>query len=378
MGEGSTQSNELIDNARSIVNQIQVYTSTDSGLKARYDKAKKTIRAFRKPAFYEIETKCNLKCEGCYYFEGGDTWNIDVENPVTDWNSFFEKEKRRGVTMAYFVGAEPALSQDRLVSAAEHFQWGNIGTNGTIKLSNEIPYRIGVSVWAGDEDADIKLRGANSFRKALRNYQGDPRAIMLFTVTPQTISQVAEVARLCREHGVELTFNMYSPTHSYLNKIASAAKNNTTFFRFSNEKSSLIFNPKSLAEAREAMGSALDDFPETVRYCHEYNDYMCQPGSRYRIDPNGVATNCQSRIVDPMRYHTVDFQTASVKCCTPDVDCSDCRMYSGGWSSRFIPAQRDVESVDAFKGWLNTIDTLGRIFLYPLPEWLAINAEEKK
>lgn len=371
MGEGSTKSNEPIDNARSIVNQIQLYTSTDSALKARYDKAKKTIRAFRKPAFYEIETRCNLKCEGCYYFEGGDTWLIDVEKPVTDWKSFFEEENRRGVTMAYFVGAEPALSQDRLVSAAEHFQWGNIGTNGTIRLSNEIPYRIGVSVWAGEEDADIKLRGANSFRKALKNYQGDPRAIMLFTVTPQTTSQVAEVARLCQEHGVELTFNMYSPTHSYLNKIASATKNNTTFFRFSNEKNSLIFDPKSLAEAREAMGSAIEDFPETVRYCHEYNDYMCQTGSRYKIDSHGVATNCQSRIVDPMRYHTVDFKTASVKCCTPDVDCSDCRMYSGGWSSRFIPAQRDVESVNAFKGWLNTIDTLGRIFLYPLPDWLA-------
>ena len=33
-----------------------------------YEEAKRVVRAFRKPAFYEVATRCNLFCEGCYYF----------------------------------------------------------------------------------------------------------------------------------------------------------------------------------------------------------------------------------------------------------------------------------------------------------------------
>lgn len=361
------------DQARQVSRAIKSLVESHPALAERYDRAKETVRAFRRPAFYEIETRCNLKCEGCYYFEGGDTWKNVGARPNSDWEAFFQDEAKRGVSMAYFVGAEPALAQQRLLAAAGKFRWGNIGTNGTIALEKDIPYRIGVSLWAGDDATDRHLRGASVFRKALSNYEGDKRAIMLLTVSRDTIEQVPEVARLCREHGVELTYNLYSPTITFLNKLTNSSQHDERFFRFSNTVESPIFSDADLERTREVLGSSVEDYPGTVIYCQEYNDYMCQPGSRYQLDENGVAVDCQSRIRPPMRYHTTDLESREVKCCTPDVDCRHCRMYSGGWSSRFVPSARDVESHTAFVAWLNVIDTLGRIFLYPLPSWLNMD-----
>ncbi len=109
----------------------------------------------------------------------------------------------------------------------------------------------------------------------------------------------------------------------------------------------------------------MEDFPDTVIYSHAYNAWATRAGPLYDIDPaTGVADRCGSRIVGQMRYHRPDLQRVDVKCCTADVDCSQCRMYSGGWSTKFRPCAQDVASESAFCDWLEMIDNLGRIFLY--------------
>ena len=70
-----------------------------------------------------------------------------------------------------------------------------------------------------------------------------------------------------------------------------------------------------------------------------------------------------------LHYHTTDLRRASVKCCTSDVDCSQCRLYSGGWSSRLEPGWSDLASVEAFEDWLGMIAMLGRIHVnVPRPD----------
>lgn len=334
-------------------------------LREKYSRARKIVRAFKAPAFYEVTTKCNLKCEGCYYFEGGKTASIRARDRIDDWKRFFADEAARGVSMAYFVGAEPAMAPDRLMAAAEHFPYGNIGTNGTIRIDSSVQYRIGVSVWAGDDEADTRLRGGSVFRKALRNYAGDPRAIILLTVSKWAVDQIPRVAELCQDHDLPLTFNIYSPTHQFNRKLSASAPNDSSYFRISSPDSSPKLDDAALKRLRRAMNQAIEDYPDTVIYSKSYNDYICQPGSRYELDPDtGIAIDCQSRIREPMRYFDVSLSPNPVKCCTPDVDCRTCRMYSGGWSSRFIPKPRDAASPEAFEGWLDSIETLGRIFLY--------------
>ena len=333
-----------------------------------YRMAKQVIRAFRKPAFYEISQRCNLWCEGCYYFENKNRLDSAAAVGIDEFDTFFAGEQSRGVSMGYFVGAEPALEQRRLRAAAGRIPYGKIGTNGTIRIAPDIPFRIGVSVW-GDEDTDRTLRGGGVLHKALRNYEGDPRAIMLFTLSPWNLHTVPAVLAACSDHGLPVTFSMFSPTETYLNKIRNGAPADNRFFRVAAVQGAPSFTDDDLRKAADVTTWGMQEYPETVLFSSVYRDWNTRPGPLYDIDPEtGVAENCGSRIVGHLRYHTTEARSVNVKCCTPDIDCSECRLYSGGWSSQFRPAARFLSSPDDFAEWLDMINVLGRIFLYPLPD----------
>ena len=360
-------------NLVAILKRVRDYCAADSDIARRYESAKQVVRVFRTPSFYEVSTRCNLYCEGCYYFENSDPTAsiVDADRDLAEWTAFFGREAQRNVSMAYFVGAEPALHQDRLLAAARFFPYGNIGTNGTIRMDPDVPFRIGVSAWAGDDKTDRQLRGASVFRKAIRLYQGDPRAIILYTVSAWNIGQIETVAQICADHGVELTFNFYSPTRAYNAKLAAHAPNDAAFFRQSWEGHTPCLGPQDLARARDTLEEVLERFPQTVIYSSRFNRWITENGPRYQLDSDGIATDCGSRISGRMRYHRTDLEQTSVKCCTPDVVCGTCRMYSGGWSSRFAPRPIDVATCQNFSEWLDMIEVLGRIFVRKNPHYVA-------
>jgi hypothetical protein len=350
--------------ARSILQRLHALVQANSDFSARYEEAKRVVRVFRKPAFYEITQRCNLKCEGCYYFEGGITNHVPEEASLRAWEDFFAAEAQRKITMAYFVGAEPALHQERLIAAAPYFPHGNIGTNGTIRIDPAIPYRIGVSVWAGNDSTDRELRGGAAFRKAFRNYAGDRRVIVLYTLSPWNLSEARTVAQMCRDHGLPLTFNMYSPTGNFLNKLRRESANDNEFFRVSRPGYTPCFSDEDLGRTRRVVADLMDDFRDTIVYSRAYNDWATGRGSRYDVDENGIAKRCGSQMVGNMSYYGTDLRQMQPKCATPDINCSECRMYSGGWSSRFQPDEADIASERAFSDWLDMMQVLGRIFLY--------------
>ena len=336
-------------------------------LTVRYELAKQVVRAFRVPAFYEMSQRCNLWCEGCYYFENKDKHARQDEQKIESWQAFFEAEQKRNVSMAYFVGAEPALEQDRLRAAAGRIPYGKIGTNGTILIDKEIPFRIGVSVW-GDDETDSLLRGGSVLRKALRNYAGDPRAIMLFTLSPWNLHTVPEVLKVSKDHGLPVTFSIFSPTQTYLEKIHAQQAPDNRFYRVASSRGAPVFDDEGLKKLKESFDWSLDNYADTVLFSEAYADWICKPGPLYELDDTGVAINCASRIRKPLRYHNAQLESVEPKCCTPDIDCSQCRLYSGGWSSKFVPEAQYLTSPKAFERWLDMLEVLGRIFLYPLPE----------
>jgi hypothetical protein len=334
----------------------------------RYEAAKSVVRVFRKPAFYEITQRCNLLCEGCYYFEGGLHTPVAEEKAARVWEEFFAAEAGRRISMAYFVGAEPALEQERLVTAARYFPYGNIGTNGTIRIDPVVPFRIGVSVWAGDDDTDMRMRGGSAFRKAFRNYRGDPRAIVLYTLSRWNVSSVRIVAEMCRDNGLPLTFNMYSPTATFLSRLRRGDANDTRFFRESRPSDTPAFAKEDLARVRDTVRGLMEEFPDTVIYSRAYNDWATKEAPLYEIDPaTGIAPHCGSRIIGGFSYFGSDLKPMDVKCCTPDVVCSQCRMYSGGWSSKFQPTERDVAGEAAFSSWLEMIRVHARAARHSRP-----------
>lgn len=337
-------------------------------LRPRYQLAKQVIRIFRRPAFYEISQRCNLWCEGCYYYENAHRLKVANEPTEQVWDRFFASESARGVSMAYFVGAEPALEKKRLLAAARHLKHGKIGTNGTIRLDPEINFRIGISVW-GDEDVDATLRGGSVLRKALRNYAGDGRAIMLFTLSPWNLHTVPDVMQACQDHGLPVTFSFFAPTKTYTDKISGGQQSDGQFFRIAPTEGAPSFTPDDLQRASDMMSLAMQHFPKTTLCTPAFRDIITKPGPLFKIDPvTHIAQNCGSRIQGSLRYHSTALQSEQVKCCTPDVDCRSCRLYSGVWSSQFLPAAEFLQSASHFAQWLDMIETLGRIFIYPLPE----------
>lgn len=348
---------------RLVLRRIRDIVDESPELARRYEEAKKIIRIFRKPAFYEITQRCNLKCEGCYYFEGS-FHPVTEQSSLGAWEEFFAAEAERGVSIAYFVGAEPALEQERLVAAAKTFPYGNVGTNGTVKIDPVVPYRISISMWAGDDDTDRKLRGAAVFKKAFRNYSGDPRVLVYFTLSRWNLATARTIAEMCRDNGFPMTFNLYSPTVTYLKKLAEGAANDKEFFRVSSRDDTPMFRDDDLAEARRVVLELMEDFPETVLYSKAYNDWSTKPGQLHEIDENGLAPRCGSRILGHMNYYGSDLKQQHPKCCTPDLDCAQCRIMSGGWSTKLQPDAHDLSSGAAFSSWLDLLEALNRIFVF--------------
>lgn len=354
---------KAISHRREILKLLRSILEAHPDLEPGYEHAKKIIRVFRKPAFYEITTQCNLSCEGCYYFDYNAN-PIEYNQPLGNWDSFFAAEAERGVSMAYFLGAEPALRQDRLHAAVPYFTHGNIGSNGTIPIDKDVPFRIAISVW-GAEETDARLRKNSQFRQAVNNVEGDARVNMLYTVTHFNIGQIKTVADICRDSGLELTFNLYSPTDSLLKKLEQKTGKNKPGSAAGTPQDTPCLTEDDLARTHDLLGCLMEDYPDTILYSQAYNDWSTKPGSLYTINPDtGIAEDCHSRILPPMRYYSSELKTADVKCCTPALNCSHCRMYSGGWSSKFEPEFSDVKSVSALKNWIEMIRILGRIFLY--------------
>ncbi len=159
----------------------------------------------------DLTHACNIRCEGCYFFEEGmDRHRAPADEGVFD--AFLEREKARGTNFVTVVGGEPSLMLGRLRKIYQGFRM-NVATNGVRRIPVEgfenMP--IGVSVW-GNEATDRRLRGGDRldvFRAALDNYRDDPRAFFYYTVTPAAAREIPEVVARCVENGNRVLFNFY-------------------------------------------------------------------------------------------------------------------------------------------------------------------------
>ena len=358
---------------RKVLKAIRAYCAANNEIACDYKKAKKVVRAYRRPAFYEVSTRCNLFCEGCYYFESPQESQLqDPGDSPDEWEAFFRAENQRGVSMAYFVGAEPALEPKRLFRAKRYFPFNNMGTNGTIKVDKNLPFRIGVSAWAATDEADIKLRGAAAFRKALKNFEGDSRAIILFTVSAWNLQDIPLIVRMCVDHGIDLTFNFYSPTETFLDRLMNNSIP-SQYLRESTSEDTPQLSDTQLIQARNMIEDARVAYPETVLISPNVNKILTKIGSIYDLDEDGIALSCGSKITGKFKYFKADKKEATLKCATPSIKCSECRTYSGVWSTRFKPNHIDIASEANFKSWLTDINMLGRIFLHDNPYYEEVS-----
>jgi hypothetical protein len=295
---------------------------------------------FLRESTYDMSNRCNIRCEGCYYFTGEKQF-AQENRDVAAWRQLLESEKKRGITFVVLAGAEPSLAPELCEACHQVIPLGAIASNGLKALPPEIDYRVHISVWGNDQTSLAIRKAPDMLARQIANYQGDPRAVFVYTFTPVNIAEAREVTGLVAQNGMQITFNMFSSPVGYCGPLRHTTE--------------------TLARTEQMMTALLAEFPETVIFSpynivahtrrqglHEL--FSC---SYPRMNPSTDIGLGRS-----FRQYRTDLQwDRDAACCVPDTDCADCRHYAAG--SAVVTARMYRHAVDplTFSAWLDYVDT---------------------
>lgn len=345
---------------------LRAYFERNPDLRVRYARLRRYASGIV-TSNYDVSDECNLRCEGCLYFEGNDRDGHPDDASDAAWENMFAGEARRGITFAYLAGAEPALAPERLRLAAQYIGRGVVSTNGTVPIDTSLPFALHVSLW-GDEQETPALRGGASFARAFRLFGSDPRVRFIYTVNARNIESTWTVAQHCAEQGAMLSFSLFSPTEQYKAKLAANSVNDKAYFRISQPGDHLAPGPAQLAHIRATLDAVAARYPDTVLYRPAYNRWVTDPAGLYAIDPaTGWATDCGARIHGEHRHVRADLSTSASKCCSPNIDCRDCRAYSMSAGTAVTRLRRFASTYEGFCDWLEIAEQWSHLFLRDFP-----------
>lgn len=307
-------------------------------VKERWDKVRQYF--FLRESTYDMSNRCNLRCDGCYYYEGAK--QFAVENGEADaWCKLMRAEKARGITYVVLAGAEPSLVPELLDVCYQEMPLGSIATNGFKKIPESVGYKIHISVW-GNDATSLRVRKAKDLlKKQIENYRNDPRAVFVYTFTRENIDEVHDVASDLVAEGCKLTFNVFSSPLGYTG--------------------SLRHDDNSLQRTQKAMIDLVKKYPQNVLFsvynavAHTHRSalhdlYSCSYPRQNRSQDIGLGRSFR-------QYRTDLNWDRSVACCVPDTDCADCRHYAAGSAVVTARLYRHVNNLDTFKSWLDYVDT---------------------
>ncbi len=307
-------------------------------IRERFEKVRKYF--FLRESTYDMSNRCNIRCEGCYYFQG-DKHLFEENLNVSDWQQHMRAEKERGITFVVLAGAEPSFVPDLCKTCYDEIPLGCIASNGIKVLPREIDYRIHLSVWGNDETS-LEIRKAKGMlKRQMENYHGDTRAIWVYTFTPVNIDEAREVTKKLAANNQQITFNMFSAPVGY--------------------DGHLKHTPETLARTRLVMTELLQDYPETVIYSpynimahtHEQGLHDLFSCSYPRMNPSTDIGLGRS-----FRQYRTDLQwDRAAACCVPDTDCDDCRHYAAGSAVVTARMYRHATTPRHFSAWLDYVDT---------------------
>ena len=310
----------------------------DHEIRARWEKVRQYF--FLRESTYDMANRCNIRCEGCYYYEG-DKQSARENNDPAAWRDLMRAEKARGITYVVLAGAEPSLVPELCEACFQEMPLGTIATNGLKFIPASINYKIHISVW-GNDATSFNIRNAkNMLCRQIENYQGDPRAIFVYTFTRNNIDQAREVSAILAENGCRLTFNMFSAPVGYEGPLRHTAV-------------SLDYTRRTMIELLEAYpGEVLFSHYNVVAHTHRSGLHELYSCSYPRMNPStdiGLGRSFR-------QYRTDLSWNREVACCVPDTDCVDCRHYASGSAVVTARLFRHATDPDTFKAWLDYVDT---------------------
>jgi hypothetical protein len=294
---------------------------------------------FLRESTYDMTSRCNVRCDGCYYYEGDKQHAQDNIDPAA-WRSLFRAEKERGITFVVLAGAEPALVPELLKVCYDEIPLGAIASNGLVKIPASVGYRIHISVWGNDASSERVRHAKRMLERQIDGYAGDPRAVFVYTFTRDNIAETRAVVEQLARSGCKVTFNVFSATVGYTG--------------------SLTHTPASLSETRETMLGLLREFPKSVLFSPYSAAAHTNASSLHALFscPYPRQNQGEFGLGRSFRQYRSDLTwVRSASCCVPDTDCADCRHYAAGSAIVTARMNRHVTNPDQFRAWLDYVDT---------------------
>jgi len=307
-------------------------------VRERWEKVRRYF--FLRESTYDMANRCNLRCEGCYYYEGSKHFAKENRDPEA-WRSLMRQEKERGITYVVLAGAEPSLVPELLEVCYGEIPLGCIATNGVKRIPETVGYKIHISVWGNDETSLRVRRHRDLLERQLDNYRGDQRAVFVYTFTRENIAEADGVLERLSGSGCKVTFNVFSPPIGY--------------------KGPLSHTQKSLARVRSSIIRAMSQYPEcvlfswynTVAHTHRRGLHELYSCPYPRMNPSTALGLGRSF----RQYRTDLTWDRDAACCVPDTDCRQCRHYAAGSAIVTARLYRHATDPDTFKSWLDYVDT---------------------
>jgi MoaA/NifB/PqqE/SkfB family radical SAM enzyme len=254
----------------------------------------------------DATNRCNLRCVHCYHYKNNPQ---PEEIGIKEWNRRFREYYTRGVRLVLFVGGEPALRQDVLFLASQHFPGIGVISNGTIPIDHRFNHRIVVSL-DGAKETNDRLRGEGVFDLIEKNYRGDKRVVLNCVLSKHNYRQVAEIVRLTKELQVRgAVFDFYTPNVG--------------------EGEELVLSDAEREESRRLIYRQI----ETNRHWV----YMTKSTVDVLVERH-AAKKCYWR---DYAYH-FDVFFVPRRCFSDKVDCSRCGCIMGAWKNPFFSNPRQL------------------------------------
>ncbi len=307
-------------------------------VRERWEKVRRYF--FLRESTYDMTNRCNIRCNGCYYYEGEKQFakeNRDVEA----WRRLMREEKERGITFVVLAGAEPSLVPELCQVCYDEMPLGAIATNGLKLIPKPIDYKIHISAWGTDATSLATRNAKDMLQRQIEIYKDDPRAVWVYTFTRHNIAESAEVVETLARHDCKVTFNVFSAPVGYTGDLRHTAK--------------------SLRQTRGIMADLTAQYPQHVLYSH-YNivAHTHNHGLHHLF---GCSYPRQNPSTDVglgrsfRQYRTDLTWDREAACCVPDTDCVDCRHYAAGSAVVTARLYRHAVDPDTFNSWLDYVDT---------------------
>ena len=310
----------------------------DAAVRSRWERVRKYF--FLRESTYDMTSRCNIRCDGCYYYAGEKQYATDNADPKA-WRRLMRDEKARGITFVVLAGAEPALVPRLLQACYDEIPLGCIATNGLKSIKESVGYKIHVSVWGNDVTSQRVRKKRKMLKKQIDNYRGDSRAVFVYTYTSENIAEAGEVIAELAANDCRATFNMFSAPEDY--------------------DGSLRHTPDTLARTRETMLELLARHPRHVLfspYSAVAHTHWLGLHALYACPYPRMNPSTDIGLGRSFRQYRSDLTwDRDASCCVPDTDCHDCRHYAAGSAVVTSKLYRHATDPDTFKAWLDYVDT---------------------